>query len=420
MLQYLHLKNVGLAPDLRVDCADRLNLIVGDNGLGKSFLLDLAWWALTRTWAGPIALPAPSSKKASIEYVVKGKAKTAAPVVSTFRRADESWPLGQARPKMPGIVVYVRIDGGMSVWDPARNYWRTDPGRPSAYHFGANDVWNGLDINGQRVCEGLERDWINWQEGRKPQFQALEQVLQVLSPPTEPLRAGSPQRLFLGEGRDRPTLLVGNMTVPVALASAGVRRMLALAYFLVWAWHEHRMAAQLLGEKPDDRFVILFDEPEAHLHPRWQRTILPSVMEAVNALRNKTGLAPQMFVATHSPLVAASLEPLFTKDNDDLIHLSLRDGQVVIDQGGWANQGDVTNWLVSETFGLEQARSVEAEKAIEAAEAFMRGEKPLPAGLDSEKAIHTQLRKLLTAGDAFWPRWLVENKLFKGVGGDNA
>ena len=73
MLKYLHLKNVGLAPDLRVDWADRLSLIAGDNGLGKSFLLDLAWWALTRTWAGPIALPM-TSKKASIVYAVKGKA----------------------------------------------------------------------------------------------------------------------------------------------------------------------------------------------------------------------------------------------------------------------------------------------------------------------------------------------------------
>lgn len=420
MLQYLHLKDVGLSPDVRVDWAERINLIAGDNGLGKSFLLDLAWWALTRTWAGPVALPAPSSKKASIEYVVRGVARAAEPVVSTFRRADETWPLDAKRPPIPGIVVYIRIDGGFSVWDPARNYWRTDPGRPSAYHFQAADVWNGLDVKGQRVCEGLERDWVNWQEGRKPQFQALEEVLRVISPPSEPLRVGQPQRLFVGEGRDRPTLLVGNQTVPVALASAGVRRMLALAYFLVWAWHEHRVAAGLLGKKPEDRFVILFDEPETHLHPRWQRSVLPSVLQAIDILRGKKGKPPQMLVATHAPLVAASLEPYFDPAKDDLIHLSLREGRVEIDQGGWATQGDATNWLVSETFGLEQARSVEAERAIEAAEAFMRGDKPLPEGLDSQQAIHAQLKKLLPAGDEFWPRWLVKTKAIKGLRGDKA
>jgi predicted ATPase len=45
MLESLHLKNVGPAPELRFEPAERLNLITGDNGLGKSFLLDVAWWA---------------------------------------------------------------------------------------------------------------------------------------------------------------------------------------------------------------------------------------------------------------------------------------------------------------------------------------------------------------------------------------
>jgi hypothetical protein len=410
MLKYLHLKNVGLSPESQVEWADRLNLIAGDNGLGKSFLLDLAWWALTRTWASSVALPI-DSKKAVIEYAVQGKTKKPTTVSSNFNRADGSWPLPAARPVMPGIVVYIRIDGGFSVWDPARNYWRTDPGRPAAYHFNADDVWNGLEVNGQRVCEGLERDWVSWQEGRKPQFQALIKVLELMSPPTEPLRVGQPQRVFVGEGRDRPTLLVGNQTVPVALASAGVRRILALVYFLVWAWHEHGVAAKLLGKKPEDRFVILFDEPETHLHPRWQRTVLPSMLHAIDHLRGAGGVPAQVLVATHSPLVLASLEPVFDPALDDLIHLTLQGGQVVLDQGGWATQGDVSNWLVSETFGLEQARSQESEKAIEAAEAFMRGERALPKGLNTKANIHAQLQRLLPAGDAFWPRWLVKTQM---------
>jgi hypothetical protein len=415
MLNHLHLKNVGLAPDIRVDWAPRINLIAGDNGLGKSFLLDLAWWALTRTWAGPVALPAPSAKAASIGYSVQGSSRAAVDVSCSFRRTDASWPLKANRPPMPGIVVYIRIDGGFSVWDPARNYWRTDPGRPAAYHFAAPQVWDGLDLNGQRVCEGLERDWVNWQQGRKPQFAALESALRALSPPGEPLRTGEPQRVFIGEGRDRPTLLVGRQTVPVSLASAGVRRVLALAYFLVWAWHEHREAARLLGKQPEERMVVLFDEPETHLHPRWQRAILPSLMSAISALRGGGSRAPQLLIASHSPLVAASMEPYFDPELDDLIHLGLEHGVVKVMQGTWATQGDVNNWLVSDTFGLEQARSMEAEQAIEAAEACMRGDKPLPDGLDSEAAIHKALQRLLSAGDEFWPRWLIETGAVAGA-----
>lgn len=36
--------NVGPAPEMEVELAPRLNLITGDNGLGKSFLLDVAFW----------------------------------------------------------------------------------------------------------------------------------------------------------------------------------------------------------------------------------------------------------------------------------------------------------------------------------------------------------------------------------------
>ena len=51
MLEYLHLINVGPAPEMELRLAPRLNLLTGDNGLGKSFLLDVAWWALARRWA---------------------------------------------------------------------------------------------------------------------------------------------------------------------------------------------------------------------------------------------------------------------------------------------------------------------------------------------------------------------------------
>ena len=55
----------------------RLNIITGDNGLGKTFLMDCAWWALTNTWAGNEARPkyAEGSKRASISYAIAGKSK---------------------------------------------------------------------------------------------------------------------------------------------------------------------------------------------------------------------------------------------------------------------------------------------------------------------------------------------------------
>ena len=66
MLHQLSLANVGPTAKLEIDFGPRVNLITGDNGLGKSFLLDIAWWALTRTWAHYPARPASGSKGKSI------------------------------------------------------------------------------------------------------------------------------------------------------------------------------------------------------------------------------------------------------------------------------------------------------------------------------------------------------------------
>jgi hypothetical protein len=133
------------------------------------------------------------------------------------------------------------------------------------------------------------------------------------------------------------------------------------------------------------------------------------LLAALEQLRGIGGTVPQFLVATHAPLVLASLESVFDEEQDDLFQLMLEAGQVTLSQGHWAKQGDVSNWLESGVFGLDLARSLEAEKVIDAAEAFMRGEKILPPELNTRALIHRRLQQLLPAHDAFWPRWLIES-----------
>lgn len=73
--------------------------------------------------------------------------------------------------------------------------------------------------------------------------------------------------------------------------------------------------------------------------------------------------------------------------------------------------GDAVGWLVAHQ-GLEQARSVPAEEAIEAAERFMRGAGDTNReGLRTREEIHAALLRLLGDRDPFWPRWLVRTGL---------
>jgi len=77
MITSLKMSNVGPAPKMELEFGRRLNLLTGDNGLGKSFLLDIAWWAMTRNWpadinpkltSGKVALPTDKKQKAHIDF----------------------------------------------------------------------------------------------------------------------------------------------------------------------------------------------------------------------------------------------------------------------------------------------------------------------------------------------------------------
>lgn len=52
MLSELHLVDTGPGPKLDLELGPRLNVLTGDNGLGKSFVLDVIWWVLTGVWVG--------------------------------------------------------------------------------------------------------------------------------------------------------------------------------------------------------------------------------------------------------------------------------------------------------------------------------------------------------------------------------
>lgn len=386
-----------------VDFSPRINVLTGDNGLGKSFILDVAWWALTQAWVGSPAWPRPEASEA---YIGLGL-DTDDNVRFDFNFDRQIWATSDEIPKAEVLTVFARVDGGFSVWDPFReadfdaiesmNSLRSK-GHLS-FNFDSRQIWEGLKIGSRSVCEGAERDWVKWQEGRKPEFKSLTEALAILSPLEEKLMPGPPMRVFVGEGFERPTIETPTGIVPVALASAGVRRILALAYLLVWTVSEHRIAAKQKRREPAKRLMLLFDEPETHLHPKWQRTIVRSVLAAILEL---TGIEIQLITATHSPLVLASLEPIFDPSKDSLIDLHLEGEELQVSPIPWRRRGDVTAWLTSEIFDLKSARSVEAEQALQDAATVLGNEPPDPA---KAKAIDQRLRGLLGEMDPFWIRW---------------
>jgi hypothetical protein len=428
MLRSLHLQNVGPSAEMTFTPAYRLNVITGDNGLGKSFLLDLAWWAVTRTWAGrPVQPPLEPPELAQIDIsfdAVTSMAELSVP----FDRSSQKWRFPRGQPGEPGLVVYARVDGDFAVWDSNRRFGgveEEETGIPKGLVFSRDAVWNGLELNGKPICNGLLADWVSWQERNTWEFAALCEALKLLSPSEEELvTPGSPTRLDANDSRMIPTLRMAyGQDVGITVASAGMKRVIALAYLLVWAWREHLEVSRFASKPTAERMLVIIDEVESHLHPKWQRVILSAIFNALKHLTEDPlpldGQVPaprppnyvppkiQYIIATHSPLVLASLEPLFQDDLDRLFELQLEtspDGRraVVLNVPEFRRQGSAEKWLLSEAIGLTSSRSVPAEKTLKDAAQLMTGE---PPSIGDMVEMEERLAGVLPDIDPFWVRW---------------
>lgn len=416
MIKHLKMTNIGPAPKMEIEFGKRLNLLTGDNGLGKSFLLDIAWWAMTRKWpselnpkltVGKAALPTNKKQKSEIDFSFSAASKTME-YTSSFDPRTQSWTVRQGHPANPGLVFYALSDGSFAVWDPARNYWKSKKSddskeRPPAYVFSPKEVWDGLEReDGTWLCNGLIRDWASWQKEKGRAFDSLITVLEVLSPTSdEKLVPGGLTRISLDDVRDMPTLKMPyRQEVAVVHASSGMRRIISLAYFLVWCWEEHLKAKELLGEESESKTVFLVDEVESHLHPKWQRSVIPSLMKVMDRLMVSSHV--QLIAVTHSPLIMASAEPLFDDDQDAWFDLDLVDDEVILTRRPFIRQGDVRSWLISEAFDMKSGYSLEAEKVLETAARALRNEN---FNNDDAIAIDNRLREVLSDTDPFWMRW---------------
>ena len=403
ILTYLETESIGPVARLVFQPGTRLNIITGDNGLGKTFLLDLAWWALTQDWAERPAEPfiANASKPPLIKFAVGGPT-TSKPIRASFNYPTGQWQVKERQASLSGLVVYARVDGSFAIWDPAN---RALANSNSLSHwpglkFTRDEIWEGKP--GQ--IEGLIRDWTRWQfrPDRYSAFSTFEKVLQkVLPPDLGNVTIGEPVRIQ-GDQRDIPTLVHSYSTVPILFESAGIRRIITLAYLLVWAWEEHKLQSKIHARPEERQMVVIIDEAEAHLHPKWQRVIIPTLMSIAADLHNE--LSVQWIIASHSPLALASAEAVWETESDRLYHLNMSmTGSVSFDRVEFEKRGTVDSWLSSKIFQLPQPGSPERENAIQNA---IQAQQFNSTSKSTVEKITDQLRQYLGDEDPFWARWI--------------
>jgi hypothetical protein len=165
-------------------------------------------------------------------------------------------------------------------------------------------------------------------------------------------------------------------------------------------------ASELLARPPARQMIFLVDEVEAHLHPTWQRRVVKALLAVVDNLNQHTSV--QLLLVTHSPLVMASVEPLFDPARDRWWDLDWSEAnqQVELTLRPFNRYGDANTWLRSEAFDQADTGSLEREAILRRARQLIQY--GAEASADDVAAIHGELQSVLGATDVFWNRWHFE------------
>lgn len=177
------------------------------------------------------------------------------------------------------------------------------------------------------IRQMIDLDYAAYRQGKPHIRRFIEQVASIASEvtdgfPVEFLRIGQDERGLFPEFQTPDGIL------PLNVLSQGTQSIIQwLAQFL-FGYAQYYDYPENLAEKPG---ILLVDEIDAHLHPSWQRRIIPAL----------TGHFPnlQIFCSTHSPLMLAGLKA-------GQVQLLRRDanGQVTVSR----NETDIIGWSSDE------------------------------------------------------------------------
>ena len=143
---------------------------------------------------------------------------------------------------------------------------------------------------------------------------------------------------FAGVGEDEgglfPQVATPSGVVPLDVLSQGTQSVIQCLARLTIGYAEYYRFPADLDDKPG---VLVIDEIDAHLHPSWQRRIIPTLLRHFPKL--------QIFCSTHSPLMLAGLKAgqvqLLRRGEDGKVSVSTNESDIA----GWSADEILRNFL---------------------------------------------------------------------------
>ena len=331
------LKNFRCFEERTIEFAPQFNVVIGENGSGKTAVLDGLRYALGRLAPDPGTHELPSRLTPSDARLVT--------------QPTESLPHLQAI--FPVALTYEGILEGTSVsaaleWSHAAEAVRLSMKDYIAPYFGTSAPDQILPLLAYYTASRFSREPTATADdplGQEPRVHGYKDCLAAVPDEMHFLRwAKRVEFVRAQEGRPFPAWeavkasvahcvpdcrdmtyralddhltvdLVSGETLPLDLLPAGVRGMLSMVADLAWraAFLNPQFGAEAVRETPG---VVLIDEIDLHLHPKWQQRVVDDLKHAFPKV--------QFIATTHSPFIIQSLGDMATT-NDRLIVLDDED-----------------------------------------------------------------------------------------------
>src|SRR5262249_9892698 len=134
-------------------------------------------------------------------------------------------------------------------------------------------------------------------------------------------------------------------------------------------------------KNPAYRYVlVLMDEIDAHMHPAWQQTLLPRLLECFPQM--------QLIATTHSPLVLNGLE---SKNIRNVVRSPLTHRVEIQEYEVKVKGQDASEILTGPLFGLEDTRDLETQAKEKKYDELRSLPSPTPEQLAERQALAQEL-----------------------------
>lgn len=344
-LNKIIVKNFKAITNMELEFSPGVNLLIGDNGVGKSSMLEAIVVAMSGMFKGISGVSTKGIMQNDIRFRLneKGDASTeinyGIPVEVTayinidseefclkkYRESED----GSSRTKMQdsgiGKIMQKKVNSSdeilpllcfqsdARVWQMRRGDFGKELKRKMndrrCGYIGCLDY--SLDIKGiQEWCLKMELAAFN-KKMKIKEYEAFKNIISLFMQKINEL--DEKPEIYYSSQFDELVYHDGNITMPITMLSAGYQSLLWMVMNLAYRWAI--LNPNITDKVEAAKGIVLIDEIDMHLHPKWQWHIVKALEETFPNI--------QFILTTHSPIVISSCKNehlILITDNQEIIY----------------------------------------------------------------------------------------------------